>query len=182
MFARQAILVAMLVSAPALSRADFIGPNPWSYTLQAGPMFPAGQEGAGLDPGPHLGGILGYEVNPAFILGADLSLVRSQDDLRTHIAALGARGRLSPSPDFTHVYVVGGIAAHGIFYNPSDSQSEPPSRLRFGGSFGFGADVVTHEKMAFGLEALYHGIIMDAGDALSYITVGLYASFRPGAP
>ena len=182
MLARRALWVALLVFVPTMSRADIDGPNLWSYTFQAGPMFPAGQEGAGLDPGPQVGGILGYEINPAFIIGADLSLVRSQDDLHTRIAALGVRGRLSPSRDFTHLYVLGGLGAHGIYYNAPGTQSEPPSKLRFGGSFGLGADLVTQEKWAFGIEALYHGIIIDAGDALSYISFGLYASFRPGAP
>ena len=175
-----ALLVAALASAPA--RADFLGPYPWSYTLRVGPMFPAGQEGAGLDTGFLVGGNLGYEVNPAFILGADLSLVRSPDDLRTNILALGMRGRLSPTPDFNQLYILGGLGAHGIFYNPRPAQISPPSRIRLGGSFGLGFDAVMLEKVALGVEGEYHGIVFAKGDALSYITISVHASLRPGAP
>lgn len=153
---------------------------PFWYTLQAGLMFPAGDEGRELRRGTLLVGSIGYELNQGFVAEGDLGLFSSPDIAKTRIVMLGLHGRLNPNIHLRELYVVGGAAFYDVSYHPRlAGVVPPPDKIRPGLSFGVGYDLVTRSRMTFGVVGMYHGIVIARSDALAYVTLGIYGSLRP---
>jgi hypothetical protein len=149
-------------------------------TLQGGMMFPAGDEGSELKRGGQLLGSLGYQLNPGFVLEGDLGFASSGDIGRTRIVMIGLHGRLNPNQYLRPLYVVGGAAFYDVTYHPNlPGIVPPPDKIRPGMSFGIGYDLLERSRLSFGIVGAYHGIVIARSDALSYVTLGLYASLRP---
>lgn len=182
---RRAVLALCVVLAaiPAGARAaddEGLGVlHQLTYSLNAGAMLPAGQEGEGLDPGGHAGGSIHYESGSGLSLGGELQWNRSSDPLRTKIYALSAMARISPR-DYTALFMRLGFGAYYVRYDPRSSQlPKPDERLRPGGSFGVGFELVRWGKVVIGGSGVYHGILLDPSDALSYLTATVDLTWRP---
>jgi hypothetical protein len=182
-----ALLLLLVALVPARARAagttpydDVRGPLPLWFTLQGGLMFPAGEEGSGLRRGPEGVGSIGYQVGETFHLAGELGLISSSDVFRTRVAWAGLSGRLNPHRDMHALYVQGGAAIyHTSYHEAALSAFAPPSKIRPGLSFGIGYDTAEWERITVGVIGMYHGIVIARGDALSYLTLGVYASLRP---
>jgi hypothetical protein len=155
-------------------------PLPFWFTLEGGAMFPAGEEGSGLRRGPHGAGSIGYHVGESFLISGDLGLLGSTDVFRTRVVWAGLSGRINPNRDMRSVYVQGGAALYRTSYHETSLIAfAPPAKIRPGLSFGVGFDVGELERLTFGVRGMYHGIVIARGDALSFLTLGAYASLRP---
>ena len=151
---------------------------PFSLTFQAGAMFPAGDEGSGLERGPQFVGSLGYEMGSSFTLLGEVGLVESRDDARTRVVMTSLNARLFPSLDMRQFYVdIGG----GIYHIAYQRQTPValPSKIRPGLSFGVGYDAFEIDNLTIGIVGSYHGIVVARSDALAYLTLGVYGSLRP---
>ena len=159
---------------------DLHPPMPIVFTVQSGGMFPAGDEGSGLQTGAQVVASIGYEYSTSFTAAAEAGFTASTDPFRTHVVWAGLNGRLNPNPDLRALYVQGGAALYDISYHRASlSRLEPPSKVRPGLSFGIGWDAGEFSGLTLGVLGSYHGIVVARGDALSYLTLGLYASLRP---
>ena len=175
------VLAALLLPAAAFAEEERSA-IPWWFTLEAGGMFPSGQQGAGLETGSQFVGTVGYELSSTFVLGGDLGYVASTDLLRTRIVLLGAHVRMNPSADLPTVYVQGGGGLYHVSPHPRNPDpSAPPIKVRPGLTFGVGYDIASFSKLTVGVVGTYHGIVIARSDALSYLGVGAYLSLRPGA-
>jgi hypothetical protein len=143
-------------------------------------MFPAGEEGEGLDNGFHVAGMLGYEMNPGLHLGGTLAYTSSPDTLHTQFLIADGFIRMSPSADLPRFYLQIGLGLYSLHYDPEPGAAAPEDRIRPGGNFGAGFDITTTPPWFIGVLASYHGVVAGKQDAVGYATVGLYVSFRPG--
>jgi hypothetical protein len=174
---------AALAASPAVALAqdgETVGLlRQLSYSASAGAMIPAGEEGQGLDPGPHMGGSIFYESGSGLSLGGELLWNRSTDPLRTNVLVLGALARISPR-DYTAAYMRLGLGAYHVGYSVESPQLvEPGSTLRPGGSFGAGFEAIHTGKLAIGASLVYHGILLNSSDALSFVTAAVELTWRP---
>lgn len=181
---RAALLIcAALAAVPLAARAadDEMtgGLRQLSYSVSAGAMVPAGQEGEGLDPGPHLGVMIHHESGSGLSLGGEMQWNRSTDPLRTGIFALGAIARISPR-DYTAAFMRLGAGAYFVGYSPEAAGTvKPESLIRPGGSFGAGFEAIQMGKFSIGASAVYHGILLESSDALSFLTMSVDLTWRP---
>ena len=178
-------IAVALILFPRAARSEDTGPalRNWSYTLNGGAMFPAGKKGRVLNPGPHVGGSLDYEMDPTLLLGADFAYESSADRLRTRLAGVGVHARLSPNQDLAQLYVEAGISGYRVSYDPKQAVSpRPESRMRFGGGFAIGYGFWEREPFTFGLVGSYRGVIMENNNALKFTTLGVSVSFRRSEP
>jgi len=177
-------LVAAAVSftaAPAFSDTQFARPFRWEFGAHGGAMVPAGSQGRGLQSGVHFGGSFDYEVDPMFLVGGDVFYSSSNDDLRTQFTGLGVHCVLRPAADFTNLYVQGGIDAYRVSYDPKfPAPRDPRATTRPGGSVGAGFDLASLAGVTVGVAGAYRGVIFGSHNAISYLTLGLYVSVRPG--
>lgn len=178
-----ALLAALWLVAPAASRAQDAPPM-FSHAVivaSGGLLLPAGEEGEELDIGPHAGLCLLYEASNGLVVGLEGIYSHSNDPLRTSITSLGLNGRLSPAPEYHTAFLQLGAGAYRVAYDPSDPNLiAPESKLRPGGSFGFGFEFFRWGKFSLGATGTYHGIVISRSDALAFITAGATLTWRPG--
>jgi hypothetical protein len=176
-------LIALALAAPNTARAQdderYGLLQQLAYTIAVGGLLPAGQEGEGLDPGFHARAVILRESGSGLSLGGGLEWSRSRDPLQTNFITLGAIAHISPQ-DYTGAYLRLGLGAYALSYDPKDAGiARPESIVRPGGSFGAGLQAFQTSRFGFGGSAVYHGIMLQRSDALSYLTVSLDLTWRP---
>ena len=176
------IAVALSLTATrAYPATQFSHPFRWEFSAQGGALLPAGSQGRVLDSGVHIGGSFDYELTQAVLLGGDVFYSSSSDGLRTQFTGAGFHCRLRPGADFTNLYVQGGIDLYRVSYDPeSSTRSNPGDSTRPGGNVAAGFDVATLRGVTLGVAGTYQGVIFARHNAVSYLTLGLYVSVRPG--
>ena len=180
-YAFLAVALSVIASPAYPGTTPFARPIRWEFSGHGGVMFPAGSQGRGLDSGVHFGGSLDYEVDSELLLGGDVFYSSSGDDLRTRFTAVGVHCRLRPGADFTNLYVQGGLDLYRVGYDPkSPGLSDPGGSTHPGGNVGAGCDLATLASVTVGVAGAYQGVIFASHNAISYLTLGLYVSLRPG--
>ena len=159
---------------------EYRTPIPLWITAEGGWLVPAGHEGLGLKQGGAGVGYLGLQMSPGFVLCGDVGLFKSRDQLSTQIVMIGLNGRLTPNIDMPTLYVQGGVGFYHVSYSVSATGAVPPDdRMRPGLSFAVGYDVIRFSRMTLGVLTTYHGIVVARSDALAFVAVSAYLSWRP---
>ncbi len=149
------------------------------YGVEGGVMVPSGPQGHTLAHGPYFGAFAYGESSLGLLLGVDASYAASNDVRQTRIGMLDVFGRLSPIPDDYRAYLQMSVGAYVVGYHPPAGIVAPGTRVRPGGSFALGLDPIQFGNLKLGGLVAYHGVILNRGSALSYVTATLNLTLAP---
>jgi hypothetical protein len=171
-----AILILAVRPTPAAAQGEgFLSST--AFSLTGGLLIPQGIE---LDPGTHLGLSALYETRFGISVGAEGTMSHSNDPLQIRITSLSLHARISPEPEYYAAYLLVGAGVYRVDYNPGPGEVAPEARVRPGANFGFGVEFFTWGNVSLGGSAVYHGLIINRGDKVAFVSAAATLTWRPG--